>query len=91
MSTPVRRNTRLNQFELDTDAGIAFLRYRLSPGKITLWHTEVPAALRGRGLGAELARGALESIRQEGLELVVRCSFLQWFLQQHPEFRDLGR
>ncbi len=89
MTDTVRNNTGLNRFELDTEAGIAFASYRLSPGKITIFHTEVPAALRGRGIGSTLARGALGIVRQQERKLVARCCFIRTFLKENPEFNDL--
>ena len=36
---------------------------------MTLWHTEVPPSLRGRGIAATLARPALEYARDENLKV----------------------
>jgi predicted GNAT family acetyltransferase len=87
----VRNNAAHNRFELDTAAGVAFASYRLSPGTMTIFHSEVPAALRGRGIGSRLARGALEEVRRQGLKLVAQCSFIDVFVTNNPEFRDLLR
>lgn len=48
MRSPVRNNTALNRFELAAEGGTATANYRLSSGKITFFHTEVPPALRER-------------------------------------------
>ena len=55
----VRDNTELNRFEMDTEAGLAIADYRLNGFTMTIYHTEVPARLRGRGHGARLVMGAL--------------------------------
>jgi predicted GNAT family acetyltransferase len=86
-----RNNAARNRFELDTAAGIAFASYRLSSGTITIFHSEVPSALRGRGIDSRLARGALEEVRRQGLKLVAQCSFIDAFVADNPEFRDLMR
>src|SRR5689334_4487139 len=72
---PVRDNSALHRFELDADAATAVAYYRLAPGVITFTHTEVAPALRDRGIGSALVRGALELVRSRGLKVVARCAF----------------
>jgi hypothetical protein len=91
MPDAVRDNKAEQRFEMDAGAGTAVAYYRLEPGVITLTHTEVPAALRGRGVGSQLIRGALEAARADGLKVVPRCSFVSAYLGQHPEFNDMIR
>jgi uncharacterized protein len=58
----VRHNAEQQRFELDTRAGIAVANYRLSTGVMTIFHTEVPLPLRGRGIGCRLVEGALKRL-----------------------------
>jgi predicted GNAT family acetyltransferase len=85
----VRNNAALNRFELDIEGGMAVAYYRAAPGRITITHTEVPTALRGRGIGSVLVRGTLELARGQGLKVVSRCPFVSAYLGKHPEFNDL--
>ena len=85
----VRDNPALNRFELDVEGGIAVAYYRAAPGRITITHTEVPAALRGRGIGSVLVRGALDLARTQGLKVASRCPFVSAYLGKHPEYNDL--
>ena len=89
MPPTVRNNPARNRYELEVDGHLAVAMYSLAPGVITFVHTEVPAALGGRGIGTTLARGALEDVRRQGLKVVVRCSFIKAFMAKHPEFNDL--
>jgi hypothetical protein len=89
MTGTVRDNAALERFELETDGHTAYLYYRLEPGVITLVHTEVPPALGGRGVGSRLVAGALETIRQRWLKVVVKCPFVAAYMGKHPEFNDL--
>jgi len=82
----VRNNTALSRYELDVDGTVAFADYRLSPGKVTITHTETPRALRGRGIASKLVQGALEQIRADGLKVVAGCGFVVDYLEKHPEF-----
>lgn len=85
----VRDNRADNRFELDTGGGLAFANYRRTPTAVIITHTETPRALRGRGIGSQLVKGALELIRAENLKVVAGCSFVADYLEQHPEDADL--
>lgn len=89
MGEGVRDNAERSRYELDTDVGPAVADYRLSDGIMTIYHTEVPVARRGRGIGAKLVRGALEDIRHRELKVVPRCWFVRDFIDDNPEFRVL--
>ena len=56
---------------------------------MTFTHTEVPAQLRGRGLGSQMMRAVLQDVRQQGLKVVPRCPFVADYIRRHPEFADL--
>jgi hypothetical protein len=86
---PLRDNAAQHRFEIDVDGHVAFVTYKLAPGGITLVHTEVPAALSGRGVGSMLVRSVLEEMRSRGAKITVRCPFIRGFMEKHPEFADL--
>lgn len=81
----VRDNREASRYELPVDGHVAFLEYERRPHSIILKHTEVPESLRGRGLGAILAKSALEMARAEGLRVNVQCPFVKAYLEKHPE------
>lgn len=85
----LRDNKTDSRFELDVEGGTAFADYRLAPGVVTVTYTEVPAHLRGRGIGAKLSAAVLEHIRSEGLKVIPRCGFFAGFIREHPEFHEL--
>ncbi|WP_315738125.1 MULTISPECIES: GNAT family N-acetyltransferase [unclassified Bradyrhizobium] len=87
--TVVRDNKAQSRFELDVEGSIAFANYRATPQAVVITHTETPAALRGRGIGSELVKGALELIRAEGRKVIAGCSFVADYLRDHPENRDI--
>ena len=78
-----------NRYEIDVDGEIAYLTYRRKPDHMLLAHTEVPESLRGRGLGQELARHAMDEARTTGTHVVVKCPFVTAWLRRHPEYDDL--
>ena len=89
MPDRVRNNEALDRFELDVEGGLAIAKYQLSPGRIAIVHTEVPARLRGSGLGSRLARAVLKEVRRQGLKVVPQCGFMRAFMEKNTEFNDL--
>jgi len=79
------------RFQVEKDGLLAVLEYRLEPGSIVFTHTEVPPALEGQGIGSRLARTGLDYARAKGLKVVSACSFMDHYLEKHPEYQDLAR
>lgn len=89
-STPKKRQLVTNgKFELERDGHVAYLEYNLTGNVLQLIHSEVPEALRGQGVGAELAHGALEYARENHLQVDVICTTVAAYLSKHPEYNDL--
>jgi uncharacterized protein len=86
---PVRHNPEQRRFEMETPAGMAVADYRLEGGVMTIYHTEVPVKLRGRGYGYHLVRGTLDQVRRLKLKVVPQCWFVRDVIERRPEFRDL--
>jgi predicted GNAT family acetyltransferase len=86
---PVRHNPQASRFETEIEGRLARCDYRLHDGVMHLVHTEVPPELEGCGIGAALARAALEHASAEGLRVQPRCSFVSAYLARHPQYRRL--
>jgi uncharacterized protein len=54
-------------------------------------HTEVPQAMRGRGVGERLVVAALDDVRQRGEVVQPDCPFVRRYIEEHPEVHDLLR
>ena len=85
----VTDNVAQNRYEVAIGDEVGVLDYRRKEGTIILVHTEVPEALRGRGIGTHLARHALDEARKAGLDVVVRCPFVTSWLKRHREYDDI--
>ena len=85
----IRQNVARHRYEFDTEAGAALAFYRLQDGVMTFTHTEVPAALRGRGIGSAMMRAALADVRAQGLKVIAACPFVADYIDRHSEFSDL--
>jgi uncharacterized protein len=83
------KNT-MSRFEIEEDGQTAYLEFELDgSGWLTLWHTEVPETLRGRGLATELAKAAFDYAKANELRVDVICPLALHYLEQHPELRSM--
>jgi predicted GNAT family acetyltransferase len=85
----VRNNAAESRYELAAEGETAFAAYREEDGNLVLYHTVVPEALEGRGIGSALVKGALADVRQRGLKVVPLCSFVKGWIERHPDAQDL--
>jgi predicted GNAT family acetyltransferase len=69
------------------EAGVAY--YDRSQGIVTFTRTEVDPAFEGRGVGSQLAGGALGMVRARGERFVWECPFIRAYVERHPEYADL--
>ena len=89
MQDSVRDNRRLSRFELEVNGEIAFTNYSIEGAVIVLMHTETPVRVRGQGVASKLVDGILKIIRDRGLKVVPRCSFVRVYFMQHPNEGDI--
>lgn len=86
---PTAQPVTNGRFEIARDGHVAYLEYNLAGKVLQLIHSEVPEALRGHGLASELAQGALEWARANGVKVDVICPSVAAYLEKHPEYADL--
>ncbi len=83
-------NKAASRYEAMIDGEVAFVAYEEEPGnRLVLTHTEVPEALAGRGIAAQLARTALDDARVRKLTVVPQCAYVASYVKRHPEYEDL--
>jgi len=83
---PVVDNVADQKFGMTVDGLTAFTAYERDDGVIVFTHTEVPLQFQGKGVGAALARGALDAARAEGAEVIPLCPFIASYIRRHPEY-----
>ncbi len=88
-SITVKDNPDAHRFEADVDGAQAIAMYEIDGDTITFLHTEVPQALRGRGIGSQLVEAALEAARGRGLRVVPQCPMFAGYIEAHPDTQDL--
>ena len=89
----VQHQPEARRFVVQTAQGLALCSYRRDAEArgdvLVLHHTEVPAALEGRGIAAALVAAALAWARSEGLRVRPVCSYVASYMRRHPETLDL--
>ncbi len=88
-SITIAHNTAASRFEARVDGLLCVADYSLAGATITLFHTEVPPGLEGRGIAAALVAEALAHARREGWRVRPTCSYVASYMQRHPETLDL--
>jgi predicted GNAT family acetyltransferase len=88
-SLPVTLNTALQRLEVHAGGVVSFLSYTGEGDAVVMDHTYVPAEFRGHGVGATLARAALDEARRRRWKIIPRCLFVAAFVERNPEFADL--
>ena len=82
-------NPDKTQYEFHLDGEIPRLEYIRTKDKIYLTHTEVPAALSGKGIGSALIGAALEDIERQEFTLIPLCPVVALYLKRYPEWKRL--
>ena len=86
----VVENIRLRRFELPITGEImAAAYYQVESGKVMLVHTEVPSEFSGQGVASRLAQGTFALLRKTGRKAILRCPFMSWFFERHPDYADV--
>jgi len=90
MHAEVFENIPLRRFELPIAGEImAAAYYRVESGKVVLIHTEVPSEFSGQGIASRLAQGTFDLLRKTGRKAILKCPFMSWFFEKHPEYADV--
>ena len=78
-----------DRFVIYKDSKETFVSYVLVEGKLNLNHTHTDLELRGQGLAAQVVRAALEYVKENNLQVIPGCSYVQSFLEKHDEYKEL--
>ncbi len=82
--TIVSHDPRAHRFVTEAQGSVAQLDYTLSGGVMTITHTRVAPAIRGRGVAAQLMDEALRAARDAGWSVDPVCSYAAAYMARHP-------
>jgi uncharacterized protein len=85
----IRHDAVAHRYEVTVDGHRSVCDYELTAGRMIFTHTEVPSALRGRGIAEKLVRAALADARAAGRKVTPVCSYVAKFIERNKEFQDL--
>lgn len=78
------------RYSVTVDGHVSEMTFsRASPRLIIIDHTDVPDALRGKGVGQALALHAVEDARQGGWKIIPLCPFMRAQVGRHPDWQDV--
>lgn len=89
MALLIQHDPKAQEFTVELSGYRAVLQYRYADRVMTIAHIRVPAAVRGRGVAAELARSALHVAREEGWTVNPECPYARAFMRRYHEYADL--
>jgi predicted GNAT family acetyltransferase len=84
-----QKNVGTHRYELVIDGHVAFIDYKQKGDVVYLIHTEVPDALQGRGIAAELVELTFKHMEAHKEVLVPRCPYVQSYLKRHTDWERL--
>ena len=88
-NNPLHVNATEHQFEMMVEGQKAFINYQQKGNIINLIHTEVPPELQGRGVASALVEKTLAYIEDNHLKMIPSCSYVQHYVEEHPEWNKL--
>ncbi len=71
----VRDNPLKQRYELEVEGSLAVAEYRLEGKNLVITHVEVPPALQGKGIAAQVMEGVAGDAEARGLTIVPICSY----------------
>ena len=85
----VTHHAAASRFECTVDGLLCRADYQLVDGVMRMTHTEVPAALGGRGIAAALVAAAFVHAEAQAWQVEPWCSYVRTYMQLHPETQKL--
>lgn len=93
MTFDVHHDVLATRFETTVNSVHCLLDYTLAEGAagtvMTITHTEVPAAVGGKGIASALMDSAAATARSREWKVLPACSYAAAWFRRHPEYADL--
>lgn len=79
------------QFFAVVEGKKSFLDYSISADGRTLdyYSTFVPPELRGRHIGQDIVKFALDYAKENNYKIIPSCPFVEKYIENHPEYKSI--
>ncbi len=74
---PIKHDIENQRFILEVSGKEAIVDYRMRSGVMHLIYSEVPAELRGKGIGRKLVEATFDKLTEDGFKAVADCRFIR--------------
>lgn len=86
----IEHNKERRQYRLEVAPNEwASVDYQVKGDTLHLVHSEVPASMRGKGVGSQLMEAVLHAIESEGKKVKPVCSYIRLYMQRHHQWQHL--
>lgn len=87
----IQHDEMSHQFINQVEGKLAFLKYYVLPGREVLdyYSTFVPPDLRGRHIGQDLVKFALEYAKDKQHQVIPSCPFVRHYIDENPDYEML--
>ena len=91
MKIVVEHDKEHHQFFSLIEGKKAKLDYGVLSDGVTLdyWSTYVPSELRGKQIAQQIVNAALNYAQENNYKVIPSCSFVQAYIESHPEYKKL--
>lgn len=93
MSINIQHNKEKKQFIAVIEGRTCTLAYEVSSDEKILdyYSTFVPPELRGRHIGDDIVKYALEYAKENNYQIIPSCPFVKRIIDRHPEYKIVVR
>lgn len=91
MTVAHRKEENKGAFYIENeDVTIAEMTYSMAGSdKFIIDHTEVEEAYKGKTLGLQMVKSAVDYAREHNMKIMPLCPFAKKMFDKHPEFADV--
>ena len=89
LEIPLQKNENDHQFQITIEGYKALIVYKEHASTISLIHTEVEAALEGKGAATAVIEKTLAYIEAHNYKLIPICPLVFAYIKRHPEWKRI--